>query len=1316
MVKDIFEKNIASEYIEEYIVSEEDKQYVNIDEQGTLIWTVGTIGAKETRSLTYKVKLKEDYKNLCFSQANDHDNTKLVNTAQVYVNETGRDTANATFVPKSEGKVWKHTGKFKPNENGGGTITYMVRVEAPETNNITLDNVTIKDALDGSFDDGYSTNIKYRQYIRYDEDSFKLYEGSCDKEENIKNLIEITPGGTLKFPKTEEKHNTSFEYTIGSMKPGDKKTLIYKIEIEPGVYVEAGNNDIKITNRAYLYAGGDEFDKGKLNQSTTDATISKKMWSRKIAGEKTESNITVVMSGEDNQYVYNEGSLSEKTNKVDNFTVSEGSYKYQIVANEAGDWDLSSAVMEDAFKKGYMQYIGYVRVDAYEIAEGQGIGSEKTDTEVIADFNSKTLKKTVWIEVNGKNTFQFKPENIGMSGKYAYLLTYYAKPQGLENVTTVVVTNVFKISGTVGIKEKSYDKAGIEVNAKVNVEGGNHFSVNKQFWYYDKTGVSEDATADGYKNGALYWIIEVDGNTIPVGTEIKDQPTGEHNTQLYGAGEKQFIGVYQGESNFNFKDKTIASLNSAGSDFTKEELKVYPYNNESGYKTESIDEKFKCWNEGSQICFKFNKEVTLTENQSLYFIISTSPNAMPEKDRDSKTFANTAYSKDPTSNDWISHNQASYTIYGNDGIFKEVGKVFTYDGKDFETLKGGDNNAAGASHWNEGIKKPGTYVAWQIQINHFGTLSGNYRIKEIIPEGMELVYIKHFWNLPSANGWTSPEITDLGSDWQHTSNTTSNGINYYTKGQEAIWQINGLKNGGQKDNYAIEFQIVCRVTDPNVLLGGSEKAFENKVVLYSEAGSELDDHTSSVSVTRNTMKKEGTYTNKNGGRYPFKITINDLGEDLLNKTDKIKVVDKMCDILTVDPATIEVKNTKTGAPVEGWTPSVDGKTLTITVPDDLPLTITYEAKVNAAPGDKITISNNAYWEGYENSGGSGVKVENFSYSVGGSVGAASTPTVKVTKLDQNDVQKYLPNAKFTLTKVEWREDKFQPVVSDSSNTVDVLTGSTGEDGTLLFGTGTEEEKLEYNTVYCLQEIEAPEGYILDATPHYFAVAKKVQTEGAEESQYPSELNIWEDKGVDIYYMDSQYEYSAYNCKSEISVVKKFQNASGDLIDQVAGTYIFGLYDKEITVKDLNSDNLPECIQTVSINFAKDAEEPELGTATFKNVDVDKTYYIYEHDDAGKPILNANKAADINGKAFRVIYENGSKVTIDKNGKVSVGDEDAGTDTPSKVTVINRVNGVGFPRTGGIGVMPFRVGGTLLILLALSLYLYTRRSEKCRRMK
>lgn len=307
--------------------------------------------------------------------------------------------------------------------------------------------------------------------------------------------------------------------------------------------------------------------------------------------------------------------------------MSEGSYKYQIVANEAGDWDLSSAVMQDAFTNGHMQYVGYVRVDAYEITEGEGIGSEKADTEVIAEFENKTPEKTVWIEVDGQDTFQFKPKDIGMSGTYAYLLTYYAQPKDLENVTTVVVTNAFKISGTVGIGESNYDSVGIEVTAKVNVEGANHFSVNKQFWYYDKTGVSEEATADGYKNGALYWIIEVDGQTIPAGTEIKDEPTGEHNTQLYGDNEKQFIGVYQGAREFDFKDKTIDSLSSG---FDKEGLEVYLHNNEEGYKNGTTSEKFKCWNEGSQICFKFNEEVTLNESQSLYFIISTSPNAIPE--------------------------------------------------------------------------------------------------------------------------------------------------------------------------------------------------------------------------------------------------------------------------------------------------------------------------------------------------------------------------------------------------------------------------------------------------------------------------------------------------------------------------------------------------------------------------------------------------------------------------------------------------------------------------------------------------------------
>ncbi len=1308
VVKDVFENNEACKYIESYVVSDADQSSVTIvgksdTSPGTLTWDVGDMAANETRTLTYKVKLKDNYKTFCLKQNVVDDAKKLVNTASVSVKGTPRDDASTAFVPKYSGNIWKFKSNFVPDEKGGGTITYTVLLEAPEENNIPLENVLIKDALDGSLEYGYKTDEKYRKHMYYDEKSFVLWDGGHKGSGGTDGLTESEAQGTPVFPSGEEQHNTHFQYFVGSMKPGEMKTLSYTVVVEPGVYVEAGNNDINITNRAFMYAGSDESSDGrKLNQSTTTATISKKTWSRKIAGDKEENEQQVQMS-EGTQYAYGENGLLNQAGDEASFTVPAGSYQYQVLTNEAGDWDLSSAVMKDAFQNEYMKYVGYVRVDAYTISNTGGQGNAnavKTDQVAIGELNSQTPVKTAWVKVDGRKSFEFELADIGMGGAaYAYLLTYYAVPDNLGDATTVVVANHFDITGTVGIYGQYYKLTGINVSATVNAEGSNYFAVNKRFWYYDKSLVSEEA-AEGYKNGALYWIVQVDGNRIPAGTEIKDKLiTDQGDHKLYGENEKQFIGVYRGSSNIDFTEKTISSLENIG--LTKQSLKIYA-DEDKGYDTETAETDFQCWNQRDQVPFKFNKEVTLNENESLYFIISTSPNKMPEKGRDSITFENTVQSKDKSSTDWITHNTDSYTVYGNDGIFKEVGQVFTYDKTTnvVTTLTNGSNGDANL--WEGGIPNSGTYAAWQIQINHFGTLSGRYRLEEQIPEGMELVYVRYYWKGGKvSNQMTIPEISDLEEGWEHHSNIYGWTTNYYTKGQKAIWEVDGLVNGGEKDQYAVEFQVLCRVTDPEVLQGGKEKTFDNKVTLLSKDGIAIDDHRSAVTLKRQTMEKTGIYDSKvNSGRYPFQITINELGEDLVKGSDQITLVDEMCEVLTVDTTSIKVINTKINEPVTNWTSSVDGKTLRIILPDNLPLTITYEAKVNAAPGQQINISNKAYWEGYAQSGGSSVKVENFSYSVGGSVESNNTPTVKVIKLDQNNNQIYLEGAEFTLTKVEWKDNQISPVESDNSGTTTKWTGSTETDGTVMFGTGGEKGILEYNTVYCLQETKAPAGYVLDGTPHYFAVAKKIKTEGDTEGQYPKELNEWAEKGVKIYYEGYQYEYHAYNHKGEISVTKEFQNADGSSMEQVNGTYTFGIYNNEITSDALNSDKLPESIKIVSIKFTNNSVEPKSGIATFKDLDLDKTYYIYELDDAGKPVLSSDVVSIIDGKPFRVSYESGSKVTISSDGKVTVGDGKA-----DKVTVINRINYAELPQTGGMGVMPFKIGGILLILIALSQYLY-----------
>lgn len=89
-----------------------------------------------------------------------------------------------------------------------------------------------------------------------------------------------------------------------------------------------------------------------------------------------------------------------------------------------------------------------------------------------------------------------------------------------------------------------------------------------------------------------------------------------------------------------------------------------------------------------------------------------------------------------------------------------------------------------------------------------------------------------------------------------------------------------------------------------------------------------------------------------------------------------------------------------------------------------------------------------------------------------------------------------------------------------------LTGTTGKDGTLTFGKESG-QTMKYNTVYCLTETVAPEGYVLDAVPHYFAVAKQ-----QEDGKCPTFPN-----GVTVWYQSADYTYQAYNHKGEATVAQ-----------------------------------------------------------------------------------------------------------------------------------------------------------------------------------
>ena len=1237
----------------------------NPTKPGTLVWDIGDMAANETRTLTYRVKLKDAYTGVT-AKGN------LQNTANVYSKTYQRDSDTVTFTPRAGATMSKVASTFTPGENGGGTITYTIWVKANADNSHVLDNVKIMDALDGSVQNMNGTLAAIRKNLSYDETSFHLYQGGSNGQNGSSGLTEITAGTTLNITDTDNdgKKNDSFTYYVGSLAPGESKTLTYTVNVEPGVFVAAGNKDFKINNRACIYTDDRGTDGGVLLRGyNTSKTINRKVWSRKLAGGKQETESTVSMSG--SVYDATDSSVNQITSPDSSFTVPAGSYKYQVAANEAGDWDLSSASMADSLGSQYMEFVGYVRVEAYTISSNAP-GSGMDDAAAIANLSSRTPDQTVWVKVDGQTSFSFTPEQIGLDGTQAYLLTYYAQPTNIDGITQVVVSNRFELTGEVGIGNFRYVLTGIGAEASVVVAGGNSFAAEKQSWYYEEPQV----TAGDFANGALYWVIKVDGTVLPSGTAIKDVTNAVGGSAHY-IRDTSFVGVYTG----NLGTNSLADYADLDSLIASNLLKALESRNYTVAKgTYSLT-------------LTLNTGISLAQGDSLYLIVKTEPSKLPANKRDAFTYNNKLQSSSDGTN-WLDHNTASKTLYGSENIFKELGRVFTYPGSGNSTtdIQRGTNQAIST----DALNGAGTYVAWQIHVNYEGSLSGRHRVVEQIPDGMEVTYVRMWWlgdqaarqkPRPTFVRLTAEEIAALGGSWTEyakplpSNNAGSQTNYYYTNGQQVIWDIDNLvAGGGYRDDYAVEIQIVCKVTDPDVLLGGVSKEFNNVVSLQNSEGTTIGNDSNGVTIGKQTLSKQGTYNPEtNGGRYPFKITLNGLGEDLVSGADTITLVDELSDTLILDTASIQVVNTKTGEVVSNWTASVEGQTLKIVLPDNLPLTVTYETTVNAAPGQTISISNNAHWKGYTTPSGGSVEVKEFHYSSGGTAGADTSPSVTVKKLDQYNTSQTLSGATFTLVEGTYADGTFTPTTDGLSR-----TGTTGEDGTLTFGK-TSEQTMSYNTVYCLTETVAPEGYVLDAVPHYFAVAKQ-----QEDGKCPTFPN-----GVTVWYQSADYTYQAYNHKGEATVAKAFLDAGGNHLEKIDGAYRFGIY------AEANPTGNP--LQTVTITYANSTVTPESGTAKFTNLTLGKMYYIYELDDNGVPIRGDNTLATVNGANFLVTYSNGPAVTIPESGTAAAA-----------VTVTNQVCYPELPHTGGAGTTLYTKGGVLLTASAMFLLLYyhtKRRKEE-----
>ena len=1267
----IYLGNIAVDNTKPGVLSETTKA----TPPGSMVWEIGDMEPHETRTLTYYVKLKKN---------EPLNNKEIKNNAQIFCEEQPRDSKGASFTPTlnyntSNMKALLDGKGVVRNADGTYTISYKLNFELYENgSNYPLRNFEFLDYLDYSI---YSTDPTVRSYVSYNND-VKLYkvEVDGDKEVNSSDYqVNWSKDKKNYVAFNKEDNPTSFKVSGTTEKsltinPGEHYYVTYSVTVKPEAMAAMKQNSVDIKNRMIVSASNVDKSKGSGFEAYNHTeTIGGYKWDEKTVGPATSAD--QIFTTNSDIYNLTEGEIQKDTSGSKSFEVPAGSYLYTVDVNQTkGDWDATKVTMKDTLKSDKMQYVGYAKVEAYEY-------NSTTD-------KYETLAEAKWVKIDGLNSFELTPSQLEWkSNRYAYKFTYYAKPVNQDTFSSAKVKNSFEISGKVGNGRSEIDISTIESQKEVTISGSFSMNVRKTSWYYEKPKVD----AKTWKNGKLYWVIEVDGTAILKDTSFRDWISKDSGLQDSYLHEDSLVGIYKGKLP---EGKEITEYNSV------EELKEK--NNLEDVTTTWFSEKVLT-NEKNFTDTGSYSELTVTakdthqlEGNKLYFIVRTEPQSLPINDRDTYKYKNHVSTQDKDE-DWVEKASAEKELYKAPNILKELGQTFTYDDKKEITQisEGADKKDTSKILTSELDKTTGSgqYISWAVKLNYAGEMSGKYRVLETIPDGMELSYIRIKWiasgtisanRISDLNGWTEKTVT-AATDSSSDQITTY----YYVNRNQALIELGNFVAGKQRDQNAVDVQVVCRVTDPDVLLKGDAKEFVNRVELQTEKGETIDVATSPATITPKKLEKTCVKANQN---ITFTIKANQLGETLptVDDSKKVKLMDQLSDTLVLNPETIKVVNSNDETKAVDFKASLkDDNTLEIEIPYNIPVTITYTATVNAPPDEKVSFSNVAYWERYMPADGTKVEEKDYTYSAGGTVSGASSMNLIISKVDQNDTSKALEGAIFTVVKcTRSTAGEIKEVESADGKK---WSGTTGADGKVTFGSGklVSDPLMEFNTIYKVTETVAPNGYVINDKPIYIMVPQKVN------GSYPSGVEeCIKDNNIRKLY-DATYKLTVTNHKGEITVAKKFKNPGGYDSNPVSGTYWFGLYE------DKNVTGTP--IQKIPITYS--AGETDAKKNKFVDLELGKTYYVFELDDKEQPIKDSSTVAIVNRMEYLTSY------AITKADGTTTEPNSATNGDTVTVTNQSRVNKL--PSTGSCGVLIYRLVGAILILFAVVLMLMKYKETKTR---
>lgn len=1258
-----------------------------INQPGSLVWSISELKPNESRTLTYFVKLSDD-KNL--------NNQSITNTASAYTKKEngttypkGKDVK--TFTPTISYDMPKTMVEKTKDDDGNYIVKYKLEFTLNSSSDYPLKNFMFYDYL--NYYDMH-TDETMLPYISYERDTVELHQIKDSKDtlvdpseykvewETDKTNYKADWSNSDGNPKRFRIRGTdSNPFTVY---PGDSYYVTYKLKIKPEVYAAMQSNIVDVLNRYVTNAdnakkNGDVIDKWHHKLQLDDYK-----WVEKTKKATVTDKVqTIDMSGSDIYVKKNDG--YEKDSSVNSFKVPAGSYKYTVNVNQTmNQFDVTKATLKDTLSSDVMHYVGYVKITPYEYDATKNVYEDQ---------------KPKWVKIDNETSFELKLSQIGFpSNNNSYRFEYYAQTKDLSEIGNVEVKNTFSLSDVV--KGDQTFKFDVSSSQTIQVNGHYSLGMKKSAWYYEKP--QENATS--YTNGKLYWVIEVNGTAIRKGAKIQDAISNDEGLKDSFLHSDSVAGIYQGKlaQNINFYTTFEKFKNSNKGLVDKSKSFDQKFDNSKNFSGTDVY---------SELTLTAKETISLNNDEKIYIVIMTEPQSLPSAYRAEFTYRNVVLMKDISDTSFKEYSNASQILYGGPNILKELGQTFTYDGNNVNTLEADhDKDNPKSKICTDILKKTnskGAFISWAFKVNLAGELKGNYRVLEDIPDGMELSYIRIKWHADEAGKVISKDIDGLGAEWEPNSNDSINDngnpektIYYYNKNtNQALIQLGEFEAGRVGDKYAVDVQVVCRVTDDKVLLGGEEKSFTNKVTLLSADGQKIIDTASNEATMskRDNLSKENNFDKENvlnntSQTINYTITANALGQTLpLNDGDKLTLVDKLGDNLELDPTTIKAKDENGNIVNIDNNKSYDSKTntLEISIPNGKKVIITYSVRVKVAPETSVDLSNKVYWKSYSENGGVNDLIEGFEYrlAAGGSTVGTGNPQLTIKKIDEDKLEP-MEGVKFDVYECKLNGDVIERVTSREKT-----SGTTDADGIYKVASSY----ITYpNKIYEVKETETPKGYVENKSSYIIYVEKNNGVNSAYVQNCIDYFNKQQDKNrYKIVDLPQNSNLVVYNTQKGITVKKAFTNNAAETEhNPVSGTYKFGLYDNE------NGEGKP--LEIISIHY--DPKDKDVKSAKFKNQKLNTDYYVFELDQNEQPIKASDGEATINSMQYKVVYDNNGNAT----NKAQVGDT---------VTVTNKSRTKILPSTGGMGTLIYRLlGATLVVasIICLSNINKNKRKEKRRK--